>query len=288
MCKLLHSKLYVCVQWLLAVLKRAVVMVVIVWRGVCTVSEHLSCLLSRQQAQAEQEEEFISNTLLKKINLLKKEKETLALNYEQEEEFLTNDLSRKLTKVGERPAIYNARGGTGHYWCSWRVGQESSFCSVRVQRFVRYVYVQYMYMLKSRSTFTNPLSSAPLLSVLCVLTRIWVCIECVLLCVLICFCYCWFGHLAASRESAAGTATGAGTGTPSEERSGPTCVHSHLFTDASTSPTPHPLQVSKLMKKIDRLEKEVTAKQDILEQVSSRKDTCALCTTPCQSAVRSK
>lgn len=51
------------------------------------------------QAQAEQEEEFISNTLLKKINLLKKEKETLALNYEQEEEFLTNDLSRKLTKL---------------------------------------------------------------------------------------------------------------------------------------------------------------------------------------------
>ena len=32
------------------------------------------------------------------------------------------------------------------------------------------------------------------------------------------------------------------------------------------------------MKKIDRLEKEVTAKQDILEQVSSRKGTCALCT----------
>lgn len=59
-----------------------------------------SLLPSLQQAQAEQEEEFISNTLLKKINLLKKEKETLALNYEQEEEFLTNDLSRKLTKVG--------------------------------------------------------------------------------------------------------------------------------------------------------------------------------------------
>ena len=60
-------------------------------------------LSSSQQAQAEQEEEFISNTLLKKINLLKKEKETLALNYEQEEEFLTNDLSRKLAKVGEGP-----------------------------------------------------------------------------------------------------------------------------------------------------------------------------------------
>ena len=72
---------------------------------------------------------FISNTLLKKINLLKKEKETLALNYEQEEEFLTKDLSRKLTKVGEEPVIYNAKGGTWHYWSSWRVGQESSSCS---------------------------------------------------------------------------------------------------------------------------------------------------------------
>ncbi|XP_065911904.1 coiled-coil domain-containing protein 6-like isoform X2 [Dysidea avara] len=51
------------------------------------------------QAQAEQEEEFISNTLMKKIHLLKKEKEALAVNYEQEEEFLTNDLSRKLTQL---------------------------------------------------------------------------------------------------------------------------------------------------------------------------------------------
>lgn len=51
------------------------------------------------QAKAEQEEEFISNTLLKKIQSLKKEKETLAMNYEQEEEFLTNDLSRKLMQL---------------------------------------------------------------------------------------------------------------------------------------------------------------------------------------------
>jgi len=51
------------------------------------------------QARAEQEEEFISNTLLKKIQLLKKEKESLAMNYEQEEEFLTNDLSRKLMQL---------------------------------------------------------------------------------------------------------------------------------------------------------------------------------------------
>ncbi len=55
--------------------------------------------LPLQQAQAEQEEEFISNTLLKKIHSLKKEKETLAMNYEQEEEYLTNDLSRKLAQV---------------------------------------------------------------------------------------------------------------------------------------------------------------------------------------------
>ena len=54
-----------------------------------------------QQAQAEQEEEFISNTLLKKIQALKKEKEKLAVNYEQEEEFLTNDLSRKLVQVNK-------------------------------------------------------------------------------------------------------------------------------------------------------------------------------------------
>ncbi|XP_023020953.1 coiled-coil domain-containing protein 6 [Leptinotarsa decemlineata] len=51
------------------------------------------------QAKAEQEEEFISNTLLKKIQALKKEKETLAHHYEREEECLTNDLSRKLTQL---------------------------------------------------------------------------------------------------------------------------------------------------------------------------------------------
>ena len=48
---------------------------------------------------AEQQEEFISNTLLKKIQELKNEKDQLARNYEQEEEFLTNDLSRKLFQV---------------------------------------------------------------------------------------------------------------------------------------------------------------------------------------------
>lgn len=52
-----------------------------------------------QQAKAEQEEEYISNTLLKKIQALKKEQEALAINYEQEEECLTNDLFRKLSQV---------------------------------------------------------------------------------------------------------------------------------------------------------------------------------------------
>jgi len=57
------------------------------------------------QAKAEQEEEFISNTLLKKIQALKKEKESLALNYEQEEECLTNDLSKaEPAKTGEGAA----------------------------------------------------------------------------------------------------------------------------------------------------------------------------------------
>lgn len=51
------------------------------------------------QARAEQEEEYISNKLLKKIQSLKKEKEALANNYEREEEYLTNDLSRKLNQL---------------------------------------------------------------------------------------------------------------------------------------------------------------------------------------------
>ena len=62
-----------------------------------------------QQARAEQEEEFISNTLLKKIQELRREKEKLAMNYEQEEECLTNDLSRKLTQVSYQclSSVYN-------------------------------------------------------------------------------------------------------------------------------------------------------------------------------------
>jgi len=51
------------------------------------------------QARAEQEEEFISNTLMKKIHELKKEKETLVNKYETEEEFLTNELQRQLNQI---------------------------------------------------------------------------------------------------------------------------------------------------------------------------------------------
>lgn len=61
----------------------------------------LPFVFAPQQARAEQEEEFISNTLFKKIQALQKEKETLAVNYEKEEEFLTNELSRKLMQVSD-------------------------------------------------------------------------------------------------------------------------------------------------------------------------------------------
>ena len=74
----------------------------------CQIDDSASLVLScfsfvslLQQARAEQEEEFISNTLFKKIQALQKEKETLAVNYEKEEEFLTNELSRKLMHVSD-------------------------------------------------------------------------------------------------------------------------------------------------------------------------------------------
>ncbi|RCN51009.1 hypothetical protein ANCCAN_02796 [Ancylostoma caninum] len=56
-------------------------------------------------AKAEQEEEYISNILLKRIQKLKNDKETLAQKYEQEEEFLTNDLMRKIKQSQERPGV---------------------------------------------------------------------------------------------------------------------------------------------------------------------------------------
>ncbi|ODM88982.1 Coiled-coil domain-containing protein 6 [Orchesella cincta] len=58
-------------------------------------NRHLRQASVNIQAKAEQEEEFISNTLLKKIQALKKEKETLAITMSRKKECLTNDLSRK-------------------------------------------------------------------------------------------------------------------------------------------------------------------------------------------------
>jgi len=49
--------------------------------------------------QVEAEEEFITNTLMKRLSQLKQEKEKLALQIEEEEEFLTNTLQMKLDKL---------------------------------------------------------------------------------------------------------------------------------------------------------------------------------------------
>jgi len=50
-------------------------------------------------ALAEQEEEYISNKLLKRISGLKKEKGELLIQVEQEEEYLTNTLQKKLSQL---------------------------------------------------------------------------------------------------------------------------------------------------------------------------------------------
>jgi len=49
--------------------------------------------------QVEQEEEYITNKLMKRLEQLKKEKQLLANEVEQEEEFLTNTLHKKLEKL---------------------------------------------------------------------------------------------------------------------------------------------------------------------------------------------
>ena len=51
------------------------------------------------QSASEQEEEFISNMLLKKIDVLKTEKQDLLLKLEAEEELITNQLQKKLQKL---------------------------------------------------------------------------------------------------------------------------------------------------------------------------------------------
>ena len=61
-----------------------------------------------KQASAEQEEEYISNKLLKRINSLKREKGELLLRVEQEEEIITSTLQKKLAQVGSLSDSWNA------------------------------------------------------------------------------------------------------------------------------------------------------------------------------------
>lgn len=79
----------------------------------------LKTVFVSQQARAEQEEEFISNTLFKKIQALQKEKETLAVNYEKEEEFLTNELSRKLMQVSGSFTDVSPRSLKAKWWLNF-------------------------------------------------------------------------------------------------------------------------------------------------------------------------
>ena len=54
--------------------------------------------------QAEQEEELIANKLIKRLELLKREKQSLAREVEQEEEYLTNNLQKRMTRLGREKA----------------------------------------------------------------------------------------------------------------------------------------------------------------------------------------
>lgn len=60
------------------------------------------CPFLLQTALAEQEEEYISNKLLKRISGLKKEKGELLVQVEQEEEYLTNMLQKRLNQVSKQ------------------------------------------------------------------------------------------------------------------------------------------------------------------------------------------
>ncbi|KXZ43712.1 hypothetical protein GPECTOR_82g246 [Gonium pectorale] len=53
------------------------------------------------QKQIEQEEEYITNKLMKRLDQLKKEKAVLASEVAQEEEFLTNTLQKRLEKLAK-------------------------------------------------------------------------------------------------------------------------------------------------------------------------------------------
>ena len=63
--------------------------------------------LSPQVRQAEADEECTTNKLLKRLMVLKQEKEQLAIEVEREEELLTNKLQRKLRDVRQE----KVRGG---------------------------------------------------------------------------------------------------------------------------------------------------------------------------------
>ncbi|KAJ3274920.1 hypothetical protein HDV01_001784 [Terramyces sp. JEL0728] len=55
--------------------------------------------MCKLQTSAEEEEEFISNTLLKRIETLQKEKQALLVKVEAEEEKITNQLQKKLNQL---------------------------------------------------------------------------------------------------------------------------------------------------------------------------------------------
>ncbi|RKP12785.1 hypothetical protein BJ684DRAFT_16763 [Piptocephalis cylindrospora] len=82
-------------------------------RGQVNILRHENQLLRQQtvdmQLSAEQEEEAISNRLLRHIAELKREKNDLLTQVEQEEEYMTNTLQRKLSKLQqEKVDIENA------------------------------------------------------------------------------------------------------------------------------------------------------------------------------------
>ncbi|GMH41256.1 hypothetical protein BSKO_09166 [Bryopsis sp. KO-2023] len=57
------------------------------------------------QTQVEQEEEFIINKMMKRLEDLKMEKQNLVNQVEQEEEFLTNNLQKRLEKLNDEKML---------------------------------------------------------------------------------------------------------------------------------------------------------------------------------------
>lgn len=71
-----------------------------------------------QQLQAEQEEEYLTNRLMKRLATLKQEKEDLARQVEVEEEMITNKLSKKLEQA-------RCRGRCTRLRVAWRPGSHA-------------------------------------------------------------------------------------------------------------------------------------------------------------------